>query len=475
MSSKYNKLALAAGFLLALAFSFSCGKHGGDDDNEVLVSSSSSVKSGNRSSSSEITVNPSSSSGKSSSSTNTFVGDSGVFTDSRDGQTYKWVKIKTQIWMAQNLNYNASGQCYDDTPANCEKYGRLYKWEDAMQVCPDGWHLPTRAEWNTLISTVGSDAGKKLRSTSSDWKDGAGTDDYGFGALPGGRLTSKFEYINIEGGWWTSTESDANHSYEKYMRTGSDVRESSYADLAKTNQYSVRCVRYPSSPPIAYGELTDTRDNQTYKTVKIGTQTWMAQNLNYDIDGSKCYNDEPSKCDIYGKLYDWTTAMDFPSKCNSILSTDDADCGIKTPHKGICPVEWHIPSNADWDKLMRSIDGNTDTDSPYYDETAGKHLKSKEGWNDCGPLGSDNRYSCEDTYGFAALPGGYGNFDGRFDDIDDYGNWWTSSEYDSNNAYHRYMRYNRDDTGWYMDNDYWRASWYNVVKKILFSVRCVKN
>jgi uncharacterized protein (TIGR02145 family) len=117
----------------------------------------------------------------------------GALTDARDGQTYRTVPIGNQVWMAENLKYASDASfCYGDDPEYCKKYGRLYTWNDAQDVCPAGWHLPNRAEWWTLVANVGGrgEAMHALKSTSV-WvsmrdTSAVATDSYGFSILPTG-------------------------------------------------------------------------------------------------------------------------------------------------------------------------------------------------------------------------------------------------------------------------------------------------
>jgi len=169
----------------------------------------------------------------------------GTFTDNRDGQKYKTVKIGTQTWMAQNLNYKAdSSWCYNDSLSYCKKYGRLYDWNTATTVCPNGWKLPDTADWNKLVATAGGEeiAGKKLKSKSG-WKyeNGNGTDDYGFSALPGGiRYSDGFNSAGYRGYWWTSEEHGSGYAYRRYM----DYNYDGVGELiiVKSDRQSVRCV-----------------------------------------------------------------------------------------------------------------------------------------------------------------------------------------------------------------------------------------
>ncbi|MCL2284307.1 MAG: fibrobacter succinogenes major paralogous domain-containing protein [Fibromonadales bacterium] len=163
-----------------------------------------------------------------------------TFADPRDGQVYRTVKIGNQIWMAQNLNYNAPGcKCYDNDPKNAEKYGRLYNWEIAKNVAPPGWHLPSDAEWHTLVDFIGGGEGTKLKAKNG-WD---GTDDYGFSALPGGFCNSdgRFYDVGDYGRWWSATEDDAGDAWGRYMGSyGSDVY---LYNFFKSYLFSVRLLK----------------------------------------------------------------------------------------------------------------------------------------------------------------------------------------------------------------------------------------
>jgi uncharacterized protein (TIGR02145 family)/uncharacterized repeat protein (TIGR02543 family) len=180
-------------------------------------------------------------------------GDTGRFTDGRDNQTYKTIKVGNQSWMAENLNYDTeSGSwCYGGKADSCAKYGRLYDWNTAKTVCPVGWHLPSRDEWGTLAKTAGGTgdygaggtAGKKLKSKSGWNNSGNGTDDYGFSALPGGYRYSDGSFGNAGnyGNWWAATEDGSSNAYDRNMYCNGDRVYEPIGD--KSNGFSVRCVR----------------------------------------------------------------------------------------------------------------------------------------------------------------------------------------------------------------------------------------
>ena len=169
------------------------------------------------------------------------------FTDTRDKQRYSYVVIGEQTWMAENLNYNASGsKCYENEDANCDKYGRLYDWNTALKSCPSGWHLPTEEEWEVMVTYIGGERteGKKLKTTSGWDSNGNGTDEYGFSALPGGGGygNGSFSSVGGYGYWWSATEGIADYAYYRYIYYSSSSVYRSY-DSKSGLFISLRCLQ----------------------------------------------------------------------------------------------------------------------------------------------------------------------------------------------------------------------------------------
>ncbi len=336
----------------------------------------------------------------------------GTLKDSRDGKTYKTVKIGNQTWMAENLNYKTGeSKCYDNKESNCKKYGRLYTWEAAMKACPEGWHLPSKDEIGTLLATVGAsnkERSENLRARS--WENGL--DKFGFSALPAGGYYEEFNNLGNFTLFWSSTEYYSDDAY--YLIFGGSRANVNYS--YKHFGYSVRCLqdsneggeassqRSEAQPPS--GTLKDPRDGKTYKTVKIGNQTWMAENLNYKTSGSYCYDIKESNCKKYGRLYTW----------------DDA--------KKACPAGWHLPSEEELESLLSTV-GTSGTERSL-------NLRARS-WEN----GSDK-------FDFSALPAGYYNSYGKkFGNLGYYAYFWTSTESNSNFAYGLLI----DGNGAYFNDD----------------------
>lgn len=181
----------------------------------------------------------------------------GSFTDERDGHVYKTVIIDGRTWMAENLNYKYQGDtviavCYDNKEESCDMYGRLYDWKTALNVCPEGWHLPSYLEYESLVKMVDStvkydEDWDELHSMTASvflkaslgWN---GSDDYGFNALPAGGYDSWKEefYGKGEGAvFWAGTEAKDGKAYSLYLN---DNEQMGVGGFAKTWARSVRCI-----------------------------------------------------------------------------------------------------------------------------------------------------------------------------------------------------------------------------------------
>ncbi len=220
-----------------------------------------------------------------------------------------------------------------------------------------------------------------------------------------------------------------------------------------------------------YGTLTDTRDGKTYKTVTIGDQTWMAENLNYAYTGvpykvigsyvytsdstSWCYENNPANCTKYGRLYTWAAAIDSVSLVNDVNNPQSCGsgktCTLPTTVQGICPSGWHLPSKTEFEALITAVGGSL---------TAGTALKFTSGWSSYeGPSGNGT-----DAFGFSALPAGRKFNSEVYYFEGSHAFFWSSTEYNSDKAYFMNLFYATDYA--FLDN---------LSKDYGFSVRCLKD
>ena len=481
--------------------------------NLLSSSSSSSRHSGlDPESSSSSSVIASEAKQSSSSVTNSYLNPNinyGEMTDSRDGQVYKTVKIGSQVWMAQNLNYETKNSyCYNDSTTYCEKYGRLYTWAAAMDsvkigcgnglvcspaypvqgVCPDGWHLPDTTEWNEMLVIAGGGyitlAGEALKSQGGWPSNENTTDALGFSAVPVGykNYEGVFKNMNKYVDFWSSTDIEDGYAYVLMLRSEYDEAHLEYG--GKDDAVAVRCVR---NEPVAssisllcseerescetfdwsiskekylnsnieYGSFVDSRDGQVYKTVKISNQVWMAQNLNYadsvktpSLKGrSWCYGDQSEKCKVAGRLYTWSAAIDSVQ-----LATRDCgyghECAIPSVVQGICPEGWHLPNKSELFTLSATAESNG---------SGGSALKSQIGWY--------NNSRNTDTYGFSAIPVGYRSHTGKYLEAGGYMHFWADDEEDAESSYATSLTYTLNSIRILYSNN----------KNDGLSVRCIKN
>ena len=441
---------------------------------------SSSVKGSSSSTTSSSVKNSSSSAGSSAASSSSAVSSSSVassssvksssskppvdesfFVDTRDGKSYRTVKIGSQRWFAENLNYwgdDVTGYCHSGKPENCSKYGVIYDWDDAKKACPTGTHLPTIEELQELIDFVGEDSSAVVLMADTGWTrdDGfLGTDKYGFAMLPGSYKAGRSYGSSL--GWctnmWTASDS-AGLVYAAYLGWNLPNVSIALYDLADGWGMYVRCLEgnaKPSSsssvvsssstpasksswqflnPALSYGQMTDSRDGQVYKTIVVDTLTWMAENLNYETDDSFCYNDSAKYCATYGRLYKWSVAMNA------------------------CPEGWHL---ATYDDAYTLTGPNLQCYTKSADE-----LRSMEGWI---PVNGDDTRGL-DAYGFSASPGGRREASGQYVALGTEAGYWFMIEAADNTIYDWVMEIHQDSRDSKLNREYEARA---------HSVRCVKN
>jgi len=420
-------------------------------------------------------------------------------------EKYGWVTIGSRKWMTKNLNYQPdSGNSWcNGTADSCVKYGRLYDWTTAMGleksnntkrwgpvgnfvvhggICPAGWRIPNKNDWEALVAEAGTNPGAKLRAKSG-WSSNTGTDDYGFAVLPGGSYNAENKtFINkgVGGFWWMSTEAnvtdaffvriDANNAISTTTFMRKDTRGFSVRCVAFAQKYTVNIIRKNGTSEIeeydpgetvtitagtapegmmftvwsteskgvtfagedvykttvsfvmpendvtlteVFGRavtFTDSRDGKSYRSVKMDGKWWMAENLNYNTgkEASLCDGSATDYCGKYGRLYDWTTAMNTDEE----YKTGKWD-GDVVKHQGICPAGWYLPDTAIWAKMIEDLGGS---------ELASVKLRRIGAWNASVGGGTNGA----DVFGFSALPGGFNDW--KSGDTKGWGYWWLVND-----------------------------------------------
>ena len=257
----------------------------------------------------------------------------------------------------------------------------------------------------------------------------------------------------------SAIESSSSSAIE-IASSSSTIRNDNSSSSSETTQSS------SSSENISAGSvydataktLTDLRDGQTYKTVTIGTQTWMAENLNYadsvmtpSLKGrSWCYDNNADSCAKYGRLYTWAAAIDsvaLQNQDDNLICGFGRFCKSLLKKQGLCPDSWHLPDTTEWKMLFEAVGGQG---------VAGRALKTQSSWSD-NSGGTDN-------YGFSALPSGYyREYDG-FSYVNHLSNFWTATETTSYTSYYISLESVGD-----------AANRYDISKGNAFSVRCLKD
>ena len=360
-----------------------------------------------------------------------------------------------------------------DASNDCAKYGRFYDYETVQNACPNGWHLPSAAEWQVLADAVGGlDVAGNMLKSATGWN---GEDAYGFNALPAG-VSAPRNYgqtINVSDEGKVADFWSADYRVVGMSTSYPNVALMDASYLAEGR--SVRCLKGPKTEtssssyalPITIVNvnagseydaenkiLKDLRDGKTYKTVAIGPRIWMAENLNFKYEvnmpsyGSLCNTDKSTityteGCEKYGRYYYyWAAAMDSAG----IYSDNGKGCGRgpvcspKYPVRGICPNGWHLPDSTEWETLYLSV-GNL-----YALQETGY-----EQWDEA-----------TNASGFSVIPSGLYSGGSGFFDVGVATSFWSSFEYAGR----------REAYVWALKKDkaYFERGRYGVC-----SIRCLKD
>lgn len=334
-------------------------------------------------------------------------------TDKRDGQVYDIEWKDSTVIMVKNLNYDVENSCcYNDYAPNCERYGRLYRLSAArghdLSLTNDG---PSQGacplEWRNDVGYEPKIYGGWMDNEYKSFK-GLGTQAVFFTHTIGGivNATGDAAYIITAPSTPNDTVSWKYYSLKTYSYASLRCRYEWHVVAPEgvtppKSKVSFDEYKIPEKLPTyagEYGELVDERDGNVYKTVQIGKQVWMAENLRFVIDSSFCLIvDDVDSCGL-GRMYKWPNA-------NNLAYSFNRDT-IEWPIQGVCPNGWHIPTKSDWRELFDFV---LDKTNGFYVDYA---LRSTD-WGDS--IGRN-------SFGFNVIPSGnYHIYDGHKYRTDLYG------------------------------------------------------
>ena len=492
-----------------------------------------------------------------------------------EGNVYNTLKVGTQCWTKENMRavtspstgtylIPAAGISYtftgkqarwynnDSTTYAPQNYGLLYNWNAAMDtfntaygeasvntsysnavsvsftghrrgICPQGWHVPSNAEWTVFTDYVGSQSeytcggnssyiAKALSSTegwNSDSCDccpgnqsGMTNNATGFSAVPaGGYYISSFDNAGYNAGFWSSTQNNGpNAWYRNLFYITPSVAGNDFP--SKGDGYSVRCLRdagitIPDAQPCPGTSTVIDHEGNVYNTVKIGTQCWTKENMRAvtspstgtylipaaDIGNTltgkqaRWYNNDSATYapQNYGLLYNWNAAVDTFNTTygeTSVNTINSVSVSFTGHRRGICPQGWHVPSNLEWGMLKNYVGRQSEYTCGGYSYNIAKALSSTEGWNsdscDCCP--GNQGGIANNVTGFSAVPAGGCNsyYDSLLFDDAGYNTCFRSTTQVTQNPWSShsfYLFYNNPTV-----NDQ-----SNITSINGYSVRCLRN
>ena len=259
-----------------------------------------------------------------------------------------------------------------------------------------------------------------------------------------------------------SNDQNPSHTYDAIGSYNVSLRVSNtYGSDSETKDDYITVNQQTTGIPCPATPTVTDADGNVYNTVLIGDQCWMKENLNVGtrIDGTEemtdngviekyCFDDDPANCETYGGLYQWDEMMQYITQPGT---------------QGICPPGWHVPTDEEWKILEGTVDSQYGVGDPEWDDVAyrgfdaGTNLKTTSGWN-----GNGNG---TDLFGFSGLPGGLRDDNGFFDNVGNYGSWWTSTELKDFHAWYRFLYYNYPQ----VYRTHYGRKWYGI------SVRCLRD